>query len=135
MADTLVASGLTKRYGTLEAVRGIDFLVSEGECLGFLAPNGAGKTTPMKMIACSAPPSAVTPMFLFSGIFFPLDRLPDVIEGLAWFTPLYHGVNLMRSLWLTGDIVDALSSATWIVAVTALLFVLPLHILRRRLVK
>jgi hypothetical protein len=44
-------------------------------------------------------------------------------------------VNLMRSLWLTGDIVDALSSATWIVAVTALLFVLALNILRRRLVK
>lgn len=77
----------------------------------------------------------ITPMFLFSGIFFPLERLPDVVEGIAWFTPLYHGVNLMRALWLTGDIGDAINAATWIVAVTGLLFVLPLNILQRRLVK
>lgn len=39
----------------------------------------------------------LTPLFLFSGIFFPVDRFPagDVI---AWFTPLYHSVRLMRGL-------------------------------------
>jgi lipooligosaccharide transport system ATP-binding protein len=58
MADTVVARGLTKRFGDVEAVRGIDFDVAERECFGFLGPNGAGKTTTMKMIACVAPPSA-----------------------------------------------------------------------------
>jgi lipooligosaccharide transport system permease protein len=77
----------------------------------------------------------ITPMFLFSGIFFPLDRLPALVEGIAWFTPLYHGVNLMRALWLTGDASEALAAATWIVVVTSALFVLPLNLLRRRLVK
>jgi lipooligosaccharide transport system ATP-binding protein len=44
------ARGLTKRYGSILAVDGIDFDVREGECFGFLGPNGAGKTTTMKMI-------------------------------------------------------------------------------------
>jgi lipooligosaccharide transport system ATP-binding protein len=46
------AQSLTKRYGTVEAVRGIDFSISAGECYGFLGVNGAGKTTTMKMIYC-----------------------------------------------------------------------------------
>jgi len=54
----VVARSLAKRYGTFEAVRGIDFQVSLGECFGFLGPNGAGKTTTMKMISCASPPSA-----------------------------------------------------------------------------
>jgi lipooligosaccharide transport system ATP-binding protein len=48
----VAASGLTKRYGTLEAVRGISFEIAQSECYGFLGRNGAGKTTTMKMIYC-----------------------------------------------------------------------------------
>jgi lipooligosaccharide transport system permease protein len=77
----------------------------------------------------------ITPMFLFSGIFFPLDRLPGWVEPVAWFVPLHQGVNLMRALVLTGDAGAALASAAWLVVATALLFVLPLNLLNRRLVK
>jgi lipooligosaccharide transport system permease protein len=77
----------------------------------------------------------ITPMFLFSGIFFPLDRLPHAVQVVAWFVPLHQSVNLMRSLILTGDIASALGSALWIAVVTAALFVLPLNLLHRRLVK
>jgi lipooligosaccharide transport system ATP-binding protein len=42
--------GLSKSYGEIVAVDGIDFDVRERECFGFLGPNGAGKTTTMKMI-------------------------------------------------------------------------------------
>ncbi|MGH3991890.1 MAG: ABC transporter ATP-binding protein, partial [Pseudonocardiaceae bacterium] len=45
----LVARGLTKSYGDFEAVKGVDFKVSGGECFGFLGPNGAGKTTSLAM--------------------------------------------------------------------------------------
>jgi lipooligosaccharide transport system ATP-binding protein len=55
---TLVARGLTKRYGDFEAVRGVDFEVYRGECFGFLGPNGAGKTTTMKMIYGAAIPTS-----------------------------------------------------------------------------
>jgi lipooligosaccharide transport system permease protein len=74
-------------------------------------------------------------MFLFSGIFFPLDRLPGWVEPVAWFVPLHQGVNLMRALMLTGDAGAALASATWLLVASALLFVLPLNLLHRRLVK
>ena len=43
-------AGSKKSYGGFEAVKGVDFEVSGGECFGFLGPNGAGKTTTMKMI-------------------------------------------------------------------------------------
>ena len=49
------ARGLRKSFGTMEAVRGIDFDVKPSECFGFLGPNGAGKTTTMRMIGCVSP--------------------------------------------------------------------------------
>ena len=40
------------------------------------------------------------PLFLFSGTFFPVSRLPGWLEPLAYVTPLYHGVSLCRALTL-----------------------------------
>jgi ABC-2 type transport system ATP-binding protein len=50
--------GLTKRYGDLAAVNGIDLKVPPGELFGFLGPNGAGKTTTLRMIAGILRPTA-----------------------------------------------------------------------------
>ena len=47
-------SGLTKQYGEVQAVRGIDFEVARGETFGFLGPNGAGKTTTIKILCTLA---------------------------------------------------------------------------------
>ena len=47
----------------------------------------------------------ITPLFLFSGTFFPLSSLPAFLQPLAWLTPLYHGVALTRGLSL-GTILD-----------------------------
>jgi lipooligosaccharide transport system ATP-binding protein len=54
------ARSLTKAFGTLTAVDGIDFDVASGEAFGFLGPNGAGKTSAMRMIACVSPPTSGT---------------------------------------------------------------------------
>ncbi|MGE5291681.1 MAG: ATP-binding cassette domain-containing protein [Micromonosporaceae bacterium] len=51
-------SGLSKRYGDVEAVRGIDFAVVKGETFGFLGPNGAGKSTTIKILCTLATPTA-----------------------------------------------------------------------------
>jgi len=50
--------GLTKKFGPIAAVSGIDLTVAKGEVLGFLGPNGAGKSTTMKMIAGYLTPTA-----------------------------------------------------------------------------
>lgn len=50
--------GLTKRYGDLAAVNGIDLDVPSGELFGFLGPNGAGKTTTLRMLAGILRPTA-----------------------------------------------------------------------------
>lgn len=40
----------------------------------------------------------VTPLFLFSGIFFPISRLPEWAQALAWATPLFHCVSLSKDI-------------------------------------
>jgi ABC-2 type transport system ATP-binding protein len=52
--------GLEKRYGPVEAVRGIDLDVKPGEVFGFLGPNGAGKSTTIKMLCTLVAPTAGT---------------------------------------------------------------------------
>ena len=42
----------------------------------------------------------VTPLFLFSGTFFPVDQLPAFLRPVAWVIPLFHGVDANRSLAL-----------------------------------
>jgi lipooligosaccharide transport system permease protein len=42
----------------------------------------------------------VTPLFLFSGTFFPMESLPSFLQPVAWLSPLWHGVDLCRSLML-----------------------------------
>ena len=54
------ATGLTRRFGDLVAVRGIDLAVAPGEIVGFLGPNGAGKTTAIKMLVGLLRPTAGT---------------------------------------------------------------------------
>ncbi|MEW6570623.1 MAG: ABC transporter permease [Nitrospirota bacterium] len=76
----------------------------------------------------------MTPMFLFSGIFFPLDNLPRIISNIAFFTPLYHLVNICRSL-SSGQFTVIIWDIFWILAVAAILSPYPFKLMRRRIVK
>jgi ABC-2 type transport system ATP-binding protein len=54
----IVVQHLTKTFGEIEAVRGVDFEVAAGEVFGFLGPNGAGKTTTINMLCTLMKPTA-----------------------------------------------------------------------------
>ena len=58
MTKAISVSALTKKYGEIEAVRGIDFEVTAGETFGFLGPNGAGKSTTIKILCTLADPTS-----------------------------------------------------------------------------
>jgi len=72
MTGFLVTNGLTKRFGGLTAVNGIDIEVTSGEVVGVIGPNGSGKTTLFNLLSGFFAPSA-------GGVFFQgidITRLP-----------------------------------------------------------
>ncbi len=76
----------------------------------------------------------MTPMFLFSGIFFPLDNLPPIVSKIAFFTPLYHLVNVCRG-FSSGRIFTVIDDLLWIFAVVLLLAPYPFRLMKRRIIK
>jgi lipooligosaccharide transport system permease protein len=76
----------------------------------------------------------INPLFLFSGTFFPLTQLPDQIEWVAWLTPLFHGVQLIRGLVL-GNLDWALAPIHlgYLLAMLAIGVTLADRLLRRRM--
>jgi lipooligosaccharide transport system permease protein len=75
----------------------------------------------------------LNPMFLFSGIFFPFDRLPQWAEIVGWCLPLSHMVAAARQLVLGGAGWNTAGHIAVLLAVTAIIFPVPLVSLRRRL--
>jgi lipooligosaccharide transport system permease protein len=76
----------------------------------------------------------MTPMFLFSGIFFPLDNLPPIVSKIAFFTPLYHLVNISRGLAM-GGFTASFWDIVWMLVVAVLLAPYPFRLMRRRILK
>jgi lipooligosaccharide transport system permease protein len=77
----------------------------------------------------------IVPMFLFSGTFFPVSQLPDILQPVAWVTPLWHGVSLCRDLslghpHLGSALLHLAVPAVWTVAG----FLLARRVFHRRLV-
>lgn len=76
----------------------------------------------------------MTPLFLFSGIFFPLDGLPEIVKDLAFFNPLYHMVEIMRA-FSSGKTGFSLSHIIWLIVACLFLIRLPFRLMRRRMIK
>jgi len=75
----------------------------------------------------------LTPLFLFSGIFFPVSTLPPWAATVAWFTPLYHCVNAIRAVvlgtWEAGNWGDV----AWMVGAASLCSLVAIWRVRRAL--
>jgi lipooligosaccharide transport system permease protein len=76
----------------------------------------------------------VIPMTLFSGTFFPADRLPDVVRPLVWVSPLWHGTELARSAAL-GEwrLLPALGHLAYLLVLLAVGVALSVRYFTRRL--
>jgi lipooligosaccharide transport system permease protein len=80
----------------------------------------------------------ITPLFLFSGTFFPITSLPSALQALAWLTPLFHGVALTRGLSLGTIGTDPLAAVVhvlYLVTLTAVGGWLAIRNIRARLVR
>jgi ABC-2 type transport system ATP-binding protein len=105
--NPVVTHGLTKRYGHLAAVDGVDLTVRSGEVYGFLGPNGAGKTTTLRLVLGLIRPTA--------GSVHVLGRAPGpgrlrgvgaLIEGPAFY-PYLSGRDNLRVLARYTGVPDA----------------------------
>jgi len=100
---TLVAWGFGAVASPL-AILGIPAAILTG--LAFAGPMGAymaTQRTPDKFSAIFR--WVITPLFLFSGTFFPIESLPGALQPIAWLSPLFHGVELTRGATL-GTLLD-----------------------------
>ena len=91
----LETNGLTRRFGSLTAVDGLNLSVAEGEVFGLLGPNGAGKTTVIKMLTTLLPPTAGTATV----VGFDIRRRPAQVRASIGYVPQLISVeDAMASL-------------------------------------
>jgi lipooligosaccharide transport system permease protein len=76
----------------------------------------------------------VTPMFLFSGTFFPLEQLPAWAQRIAWALPLTHLAHLARSVALGNWSQQLAASAGYLAAFAAIAYVAGVRAMVRRLI-
>jgi lipooligosaccharide transport system permease protein len=77
----------------------------------------------------------ITPMFVFSGTFFPVSALPPWARVVADLLPLTHLANLCRALTMRTWTAAQIADAAWLLGLAAVLFPLAVLLMRRRLVR
>jgi oleandomycin transport system ATP-binding protein len=106
MTFAIEAHGLTKRFGTTQALAGIDLTAREGTVLGVLGPNGAGKTTAVRILATLLRADAGTATV--AG--FDVAREPRKVRETIGLTGQYASVDEdltgMQNLVLIGQLLD-----------------------------
>ncbi|HNU36001.1 MAG TPA: ABC transporter permease, partial [Methanomassiliicoccales archaeon] len=77
----------------------------------------------------------ITPMFLFSGTFFPLSVLPEWGQQLALALPLTHISNMVRDLSYNLISTELAIGIAYIIVLTAVCFIASVYLMKKRLVK
>ena len=94
----LEVRGLKKRYGAVEALKGIDLTIERGSIYGFIGPNGAGKTTTIRIVAGLVRPTAGS--VLLHGVDLAKDRLAAAqgLRTLVEVPAFYPGLTGLQNL-------------------------------------
>ncbi|HWD07999.1 MAG TPA: ATP-binding cassette domain-containing protein [Actinomycetota bacterium] len=102
MENAIVVENVTKRFGTVQALKGISFEVPEATVFGLLGPNGAGKTTAIRILSTILAPDSGTATVLG----FDVAKSPDDVRlriGLAGqFAAVDPNLTGRENLWMTG---------------------------------
>ena len=104
---------LVKRYGPVEAVRGVSFTVQPGMIYGFLGPNGAGKSTTMNIIAgCLSPTEGTVLINGYDICDQPIEAkrqigyLPELPPLFTDMTPLEYLTFVAEAKGVTDELID-----------------------------
>jgi ABC-2 type transport system ATP-binding protein len=101
--------GLSKRFGSIEAVRGLDFSVVPGRVTGFLGPNGAGKTTTLRMLLGLVTPTAGTATIFgrrYAELADPVRHVGAVLEATS-FHPARRARQHLKMMTLASGIAES----------------------------
>jgi heme exporter protein A len=94
--------GVTKRYGKIMALRGIDLQLARGRCLGIFGPNGAGKTTLLRMLSTLGRPSSGTIMVAGRDAIREAEKVRPLLGVLSHRTFLYGHLTGFENLQFYG---------------------------------
>ena len=95
-------AGVTKHFGPMRALRGIDLQLERGKCLGIFGPNGAGKTTLLKILATLTRPSAGTVWIAGYNVAQDAERVRPLLGVLSHRTFLYSHLTAVENLHFYG---------------------------------
>ena len=96
--------GISRKFGDLVAVDGVDLSIKEGELFSLLGPNGAGKTTTIKMLCCLLRPSSGTATIMGHDIQKDPIAVKKVIDVSPQETAIAEYLNVWENLSLIGGI-------------------------------
>jgi heme exporter protein A len=94
--------GVTKRFGRVMALRGVDLQLEPGRCLGIFGPNGAGKTTLLKIVATLTRPSTGTVSIAGHDALQEAEKIRPVLGVLSHRTFLYGHLTAFENLQFYG---------------------------------
>src|SRR5207237_5866469 len=90
--------GLTRMYGSIAALSGLDLTVNRGDLFGFIGSNGAGKTTTLRILATFLAPSAGTATILGHDVVRDADAVRHVIGYMPDFFGVYKDMEVNEYL-------------------------------------
>ncbi|MEE8551649.1 MAG: ABC transporter ATP-binding protein, partial [Gemmatimonadota bacterium] len=98
--------GLTRRFGDLTAVDGLDFSVKSGELFGLVGPDGAGKTTTLRMLAGVLPPSEGDARIFGTSVTRDPEAVKDDIAYMPQRFGLYTDLTVRENLDFYADLYE-----------------------------